>query len=61
MDNQNSETKKIIAAAGSCATIGATAVAGIAAVVSAPITLPAVLVGGAVGCIGGALLSARKK
>ena len=51
--------KEEIAIAGTCATVGAGAVAAIAAAVSAPITLPAVLIGAAVGCVGGAILSSK--
>lgn len=61
MSEQNSETKKMVATAGTCAVVGGGAAAAVAAAVSAPVTLPIVLIGGAVGCIGGALISALKK
>ena len=57
----NNNAKEEIAIAGTCATVGAGAVAAIAAAVSAPITLPAILIGAAVGCVGGAILSITKK
>ena len=53
------ENQKMVTVVGTCATIGASAVAGIAAAVSAPITLPMVLIGGAIGCLGGAIISSK--
>lgn len=56
----NKENSKMVTVVGTCATIGAGAVASIAAAVSAPVTLPMVLIGGAVGCLSGALISSKK-
>jgi phosphate/sulfate permease len=53
------ETSKEIAAAGTCATIGAGMAVGIAMTVGAPVTLTLALIGGAIGCVGGAILSAK--
>ena len=61
MSEQNPETKKMVATAGTCAVVGGGAAVAVAAAVSAPITLPIVLIGGAIGCIGGALISSLKK
>lgn len=56
MKNDNS---KMVAVAGTCATIGASAVAGIAAAVSAPVTVLMVLIGGVIGCLGGVIISSK--
>ena len=53
------DNSKIVEVAGTCATIGATAAASIAAAVSAPVTAPIVLIGGVIGCLGGAILSSK--
>lgn len=45
---------------GKCAMIGGGAVASIAGIMSAPITLTAVLIGGAAGCALGAIFSSKK-
>lgn len=58
----NKEETKIVSVVGTCATIGATTVAGIATVVGAPITITITmaLVGGAIGCLGGAVFTSLK-
>ena len=56
----NKENTKEVAAAGTCATIGAGAVVGVAAVAGAPVTITLALIGGAIGCIAGAIISWRK-
>ncbi|MBR5844006.1 MAG: hypothetical protein IKY75_05420 [Bacteroidaceae bacterium] len=61
MSNQSSETKKMVTAASTCATIGGGAAAAIAGVVGASVTLPVVLVGAMIGCGLGAVLSSKKK
>ena len=55
----NKENTKEIAAAGTCATIGAGAAIGVAAIVGAPVTITLALIGGAIGCIGGAIVSSK--
>lgn len=54
------EESKIVSVVGTCATIGATTVAGIATVVGAPVTITMALVGGAIGCLGGAVFTSLK-
>lgn len=56
----NKENTKEVAAAGTCATIGAGAVVGVAAVIGAPVTITLALIGGAIGCIAGAILATSK-
>jgi phosphate/sulfate permease len=56
----NKENTKEVAAAGTCATIGAGAAVGVAAVIGAPVTVTLALVGGAIGCIAGAIFSASR-
>lgn len=56
----NKEESKIVSVVGTCATIGATTVAGIATVVGAPVTITMALVGGAIGCLGGAIFTSLK-
>ena len=55
-----SNNKEMLLTVGKCAMIGGGAVASIAGIMSAPITLTAVLIGGAAGCALGAIFSSKR-
>ena len=60
MNESNNKEKDMLLTVGKCAMIGGGAVASIAGIMSAPITLTAVLIGGAAGCALGAIFLSKK-
>lgn len=61
MSEKSSETQKMVAVTGTCATIGGGAAVAIAGAIGASVTLPLILLGGMVGCGLAAVLSLKKE